>query len=75
MTRVNTGQVLSFESCAIGVPTVSLFTEGHTGSCIIWQVTVRPHGVRDPEHVFVYFIYGTWEIPVVSVGVGNPTER
>ena len=32
LTGVDAGQVLSFESCAIGVPTVSLVTEGNTGS-------------------------------------------
>jgi hypothetical protein len=34
LTGVGIGQVLSFESCAIGVPTVSLFTEGSTGGCV-----------------------------------------
>ncbi len=29
----------------------------------------RPHGVRDPGHVSIYFMHGTWEILVVSGGV------
>ncbi len=33
LTGVDAGQVLSFESCAIGVSTVSLFSEDNTGSC------------------------------------------
>lgn len=32
LTGVDTGQVLSFESCAIGVLTLSLSAEGNTGS-------------------------------------------
>jgi len=32
-------------------------------------VSDRPHGVRDPEHVPIYFMHGTWEVPVVSGGV------
>lgn len=37
-----------------------------------WQVAVRPHGVRDPGHVFLYFMRGTREVPVVSGGRGSP---
>jgi hypothetical protein len=32
-------------------------------------VSVRPHGVRDPEHVSIYFMHGTREVPVVSGGL------
>lgn len=32
---------------------------------------VEPHGVRDPVHVPLYFMHGTWEIPVVPERFGN----
>ena len=34
-----------------------------------WEVAVRPHGVRDPVYVSVYFMHGTWEIPFVAGGI------
>lgn len=67
LTGVDIGQVLSFESCATGVPTVSLFAEGNTGSGIM--ASGCPHGVRDPGHVSLYFMQGTWEVPVASGGL------
>lgn len=64
LVGVEVGQVLSFESCAIGAPTVSLFTEGNTGQLRQGKCLSRPLGVRDPVHVSLYLILGTVGDPV-----------
>ena len=69
LTGVDTGQVLSFESCAIGVADALPVRGRQYEQARYWQVAVQPHGVRDPVHVSVYLMHGTWEIPVVSVEV------
>ncbi len=64
LTGVEVGQVLSFESCAIGAPTVSLLTEGNTKQLRQGKWLFRPHGVTDPVHVSIYLILGTAGDPV-----------
>lgn len=46
LTGVDAGQVLSFESCATGVPTVSLFAEGNTGSGVTASGCPAPRSQR-----------------------------
>lgn len=64
LTGVGTGQVLSFENPATGVPTVSLFTEGNTEQLRQGKWLHRPHGVKDPVHVSLYLMHGTSGDPV-----------
>lgn len=69
LTGVGIGQVLSSEKLrqwgADGFPSHGR----QNGLLRKRQVVVRPHGVRDPEHVPLYLMHGTREIPVVPVGL------
>jgi len=69
LTGVGIGRVLSSEKLrprgADGFP-----NRGRQhGLLREWQVAVRPCGVRDPEHVPLYLMRGTREVPAVPVGV------
>ena len=72
---VDIGQVLSFESCAIGVSTVSLLAEDNTNSHGNGKWLFGPTESETLLHVSLYFMHGTWEILVVSGGFGNLPDR
>jgi hypothetical protein len=68
LTRVDIGQVLSFESCATGVSTVSLFAEDNTISCAKASELSAPRSQRP----CACMLHGTWEIPLVCSKPGKP---
>ena len=69
LTGVNMGQVLSFEnSRGRGADGLPVYGRQHS-SWRQWQVMTEPRGVIDPEHAFLYNMYGTWEIPATSGGL------
>jgi len=71
LTGVDIGQVLSFESCATGVPTVSLFAEGNTGSGIMASGCPAPRSQRPCTCVLILH---AWNLggPGSLGGIGNP---